>query len=326
MNSDPLYAIYDQLVKDTQNLLNQNLEWIQRYDIYSQQIQNNLGNIALARKSFNQWEPLKFYLNVTNAKVASRGVKFDIRYLGQNVAYAIYSKSLKIYITKKLLDTNIRDFDCHISLQGVAWNGPKAKEFRDFFKNRKAPRNVFGKGNEEHRLESLLISEFIKSNNKVLPHVKSVLLANFRFPIPTPLRASNHKQLKYSGASGGGIDILARAGTGKSTNLCIMEVKDENSTKEPPREVMKQSIAYATFIRELLRSKSGASWWKLFGYESTLPKQLVLYAVCAMPSNANNDITFGGTDLNINGDIIRLHYMYFTEANNKITSINTSLP
>jgi hypothetical protein len=104
-----------------------------------------------------------------------------------------------------------------------------------------------------------------------------------------------------------------------------MELKDENVKSEPPKDAIKQAVAYATFIRELLRSNAGTSWWKLFGFSGKLPKQLVLFAACVMPSNLENDYSFKEMDLDIDGDIIRLHYMYFTEENNKTISVDTSL-
>ena len=144
--------------------------------------------------------------------------------------------------------------------------------------------------------------------------------------MPTPLSASNHNKTKHSGIHGGGIDILARVGTGgRATNLCIMELKDENTKKEPPLVALKQAVIYATFIRELIRSDSGQDWWKLFGFGGKVPRKLVLYAACVMPSNQNNDTSFKGMELDIIGDTIKLHYLYFTELNNKIISIDTSL-
>jgi len=90
-----------------------------------------------------------------------------------------------------------------------------------------------------------------------------------------------------------------------------MELKDENIKSEPPKAAIKQAIAYAAFIRELLRSDAGLAWWKLFGFSGRVPKQLKLYATCVMPSNENNDKTFGGVELNIERDSITLHYLYY---------------
>jgi hypothetical protein len=92
-----------------------------------------------------------------------------------------------------------------------------------------------------------------------------------------------------------------------------MELKDENTKREPPKEVMKQAIAYAAFIRELLRSNFGRDWWRLFGFRGEIPEPLELYALCVMPSNNNNDYFFGNMELNIDRDIIKLHYIYFDD-------------
>ncbi len=90
-------------------------------------------------------------------------------------------------------------------------------------------------------------------------NIQPVLMAKkARFQMPTPLKASEKGKISYAGV-GGGIDILARVGkgSGNGTKLCIIEVKDEHSHKEPPKTAIKQALVYATFIRELLRSEQG---------------------------------------------------------------------
>ena len=209
-------------------------------------------------------------------------------------------------------------------MSDTAWNGSEAAKFRSHFKNRKAPRNR-GKGNE-HRLESLWLTELSKRKDKALPYVKPVMIGGVRFSMCTPLSASDHGKIQYSGPKGGGIDILTRTGTGgPATYLCILELKDENVPKEPPEDAMKQAVAYATFIRELLRSNAGAKWWKIFGFNRKLPDKLVLYSACMMPSNDLNDYSFKDMELSIEDDIIKLQYVYFKEAGNQIISVNTSL-
>jgi hypothetical protein len=104
-----------------------------------------------------------------------------------------------------------------------------------------------------------------------------------------------------------------------------MDVKDENNSKEPPAKVIQQGLMYATFIRELLRSSSGDLWWKLFGFNRKLTASLDLYVTCVMPSNANNDESFADTILKTGNDSFHLHYLYFKEKDNKLSSIDTSL-
>jgi len=316
------------VIDKTRFLLKQNDEWIKRYESYAQKIINNLGLIKRVRTSFRQWAPLTVYLNTTSAQNAKKTVVFDLRYYGQTIARITGHVDGKLKLsTKGFEKNNLRDFGCDIQLKGVDWKGPEAAKFRKYFKDRKGPRNAeVNVGNEEHRLESLWLTELQKQSNKAVPNTKAVEVGNVRFPMPTPISASNHKVLKYSGIYGGGIDILTRTGTGGiNTYLCIMELKDENVKSEPPKDALKQAIAYTSFIRELLRSEAGQEWWTLFGFNGKIPKQLTLYAACVMPSSNCNDYSFRDMTLDIDGDTIKLHYVYFIEKNNKITEVDTSL-
>lgn len=316
------------VIEETRLLLDNDREWLGRYIKYAKKISDNMVFIKSVRSSFREWSPLKIYMNTTSAQNAKKTVSFELRYLGQTVAKLTGNKDKKHKLsTKGFEKTNRRDFGCGICLSAADWCGKDAALFRSFFKGRKSARNaVKNKSNEEHRLESLLLTEFSRKKEKELQYIKPVMIGGLRFPMPTPISASNHKAVKYSGITGGGIDILTRTGTGgRATNLCIMELKDENIKSEPPKDAMKQAVAYSTFIRELLRSNAGEAWWKLFGFGGALPNPFVLYAACVMPSNTGNDYSFKDMELNIYDDIIKLHYMYFTEVNNKIKSVDTTL-
>ena len=313
---------FQKAISDAGTLLLMNTEWVLRYSDYASDIDGNLDNITTVRKSFHEWNPLKLYLNVSNAKIAKAKVRFNVRYLGQAVADIEGSSFLKIS-TKKYDTKSLRDFGCNIALHDTLWRSPSATAFRNFFKSHQAS---FNKGNEEHRLESLLISELSKTKDKLLFKIKPITISGLRFPMPTPLKASNHKSISYAGYSGGGIDIFARTGIGRDTHLCVIELKDQNTLKEPPKEAIKQALAYTKFIRELLRSPSGKEWYKLFGFSGDVPKKLIIYAACAMPNGKNNDSSFAKQKLNLGGeDEVVLHYIYFDEFNNKITNIITSI-
>ena len=184
------------------------------------------------------------------------------------------------------------------------------------------------KRNEEHRIESMLLTEFAKKKgeDKIIRNIQPVKIAGIaRFQMPTPLYASDIKNVKYAGPSGGGIDILSRIGTGNATKLCIMELKDENAPKEPPAKAILQGLAYATFIRELLRSKCGQEWWKIFGFSGKLPEQLELCVACVMPSISNNDTSFANKIIKTAKDSFHLNYIYFHEKDNKVVDIDTSI-
>jgi hypothetical protein len=310
------------VITETRKLLAENPEWETRYKGYADEM--NESYIEKVRSSFHEWAPLMLYMNVSNAKKAKQHLIFELRYLGQTVAQLRYKTAL-------LLDTtgydalNQRDFGCTLNAHSVPWNSPAAATFRSFFKERAAKRNADGKSNEEHRLESLLLSEFSKVKEKTLPFIQPVRVARLRFPMPTPISASQHEQVKYSGSRGGGIDLFARMGKGKGTFLAILELKDENTAKEPPKDALKQAIAYAVFIRELLRSEAGSDWWRLFGFGGSIPERLKLIAACVMPTGQYDDESFAGMELAVDEDIIRLNYIYFTEQQNAITDIRTSL-
>ncbi len=317
---------FSNVILETQTLLHSNPEWQTRYKKYAEEILANTALFDDVRKTFREWSPLYLYINITNAKKASGSFNFELRFLGQTVAELKAGKGMTLN-TAKFDKNNERDFACKIALKGAEWRSPKASEFRKHFKNFSGKRSAHeNKSNEEHRIESVFLREFSMIKSKKLRNIKPVKISRVRFPMPTPISASNHKQIKCSGVKGGGIDILARIGTGGvNTNLCIMELKDENTTKEPPKDAIKQALAYATFIRELLRSECGEDWWKIFGFGNKVPEKLVLFACCVMPSNTNDDTTFGDLELDLDGDIIKLHYLYFTEEENRITNHITSL-
>ena len=329
-------CIYQADAKEAQDILLSEAnkqEWLVRYQSYADTIISNLESIKANFRRLNQWTPLKFYLNVTNAKKSKKITRFEARYLGQTVAELTSSINGVTISTKPSKErdfekNNLRDFGCNISLREAAWSGKEAAGFRAFFKNREPVRNNApdNKGNEEHRIESLLLTAFAQDKQKPLPNIKPITIGGFRFPMPTPISASKHGKTSYAKQFGGGIDIFARTGTGgRATYLCVIEVKDENNPAEPPSHAIQQAIKYSVFIRELLRSSAGADWWKLFGFGGAIPIKLLIHAVCAMPDDKNADVSFAGQNLMIGNDVIQLNYIFFTEDNNEVTDIRTSL-
>ena len=300
-----------EVVEKTRALLKEHGEWRARYAGYAEEIGNNLSTIEGVRSTFREWSPLNVYLNMSSAKNAKHSVGFELRYMGQTVARLTANKDRKhrLSTTKKLSETNQRDFHCNICLSSADWGGRHARRFRSFF--RTGPLRTDAKGNEEHCLQSMLLTEFSTGEDTTIRHIRPVTIGGVRFPMPTPISASDPKDVRYSKHHGGGIDILVRTGTGgRATRLCIMELKIKGGRRES-KAAMKQAIAYATFIRELLRSHAGAAWWKLFGFGGEVPDQLELYAACAMRANEKNETSFGKTELKVDGDIIILHYLYF---------------
>lgn len=302
---------------------------LDRFTGYINGIKKNSNYFMSARKSFHRWKPFTFYLTTTNAKKVTNRLNLSVRYLGQEVAILScgFNGEAPQLDTSDFNEKNKRDFNCDIIVQNENWKTSKAaKDFRRYFSSY-PKRNTVKKENEEHRIESLLLSEFSKktSEGKKLKWIQPTMIDDyFRYPMPTGISASKHDDLHYNSQGGSNIDLLVRTGKGRSTKLCIIELKDKNTKKEPPAVAIEQALAYTVFIHELLRSDIGEKWWKLFGFTGEIPSELILYAACAMPSNDNNDYSFAGKELSIGNDKIKLHYLYFKEENNEIKEIDAS--
>lgn len=321
----------NELVTSATSQLGRNLEeWTNRYADYAEQILKKLEIIQAKKNKFNEWAPIHLYMTIGSAK---EGMKFSLRYHGQEIAKMKVTSKDEVIITTKESGSdfnakNKRDFGCQVELNDEQWRSMEASEFRRHFAGLPARSGKSGKGNEEHRVESLLLTEFSKAaKDKLLRSIQPVKIAGVaRFQMPTPFSASS--TLGYSGANGGGIDILSRIGIGAGARLCIMEVKDENTSKEPPHKAVQQGLAYAVFIRELLRSKSGSEWWQIFGFNRRLPEKLELSVVSAMPPKEGDDLSFAGQVIHVpnSEDCIHLHYLSFQEKDNKLLAMASSLP
>jgi hypothetical protein len=324
---------FEAIIQNAQCELRKNNTWISQYKSYSEQLSANAAFIEEKRTKFREWAPLFYYITTSSAKDNKSRLVLDIRYMGQNVANLICDKKDRVIIsTKDYNDNNKQHFDCDIELDNKDWDGEEAAKFRKHFRERTPTRNNEKKRNEEHKIESMLLTEFSKQRGeKLLRGIQPVKFArNIRFPMPTALSASKPNDLQFA-KKGGGVDILSRVGLGQNTCPCVIEVKDENKTTEPPEVALKQAINYAVFIRELLRSPAGPLWWRLVGFQGNIPDILTLYAACAMPTlePARKDYKeFGGMPLNIGNDIIECHYIYFSLSPEKssLQSLKTSLP
>lgn len=327
---------FDAIIKNAQCILEKKFpeqyKWTDLYKLYAEQLIANVEFIKGKRKNFREWAPLYFYITTSSAKGNKSKLVLDVRYLGQNVAELVCDKNDKVTIsTDDYNYNNERDFGCTIKLakcDNVDWKD--ATEFRKYFRDREPAK----KNNLEHKIESMLLTEFSKKGgDKFLRGIQPVKFAGkIRFPMPTALSASNHSKLELpKTGKGGGIDILTRVGASPHTRLCIIELKDENNCSEPPKLALQQAVEYTTFIRELLRSEGGSIWWELFGFSSAIPAQLTLYATCAMPTREptmKDDDSFERMQLTIDSDIIECHYIYFSmsDNNNSLKLIKTSLP
>lgn len=330
-------SIYSDKAKETLDLLRANPEWIERYKKYADEISGNVAMLKERKASFHKWSPLYVYLTTSEMKKGGN-VSFSLRYKGQEVGKLVVKDEILCY---PAYENNSKNFGYTPSFQDeFPWNSENARAFRKFFLQNPL-RIDCGKKNDEHRYESMLLTCFedCKKEIDAFKHIRPVsVISGVRFPMPTPISASNKNAVTYSGTSGGGIDIFTRTGNGKATYLNIMELKDENHKGEEPSVVIRQAIAYATFILRLLRSESGAEWYKLFGFGSALPDSIKVYATCLMPKGYCEDKSFANQKIYVdktydivsdtsidNSDIIELHYMYFDENSDIISNVETSL-
>lgn len=339
---------YEDTIKTVQELLGYYQEWESRYAGYIDTILSNPEIIKDARKEFNVPSQFTLHMSVSKATGVTKSVvKFDLRYHGHNIGClkvnkgtveleAVKNKDIISAMNKCGVVDEYKDED---KLEGkINWN--EASEFRRIYAElEKKIQNNNAKltKNKEHELESKLLKNFSKksSDGKLICNIQPVtmLKESLFFQMPTPLKASNAKDgsIEYSAEKGGGIDILARIGHG-NTHLAIIELKDKYEKNEPPEKAICQAIAYATFIRELLRRESGEKWWKFFGFSGDIPRSLKLFAIISMPNseNANKDFVYTCNENAINlslgrDDKLELGYIYL-ENKRSTQEISKNLP
>nr|WP_321514455.1 hypothetical protein [uncultured Pseudodesulfovibrio sp.] len=307
------------LLKEAKN------EWEDVYAGYSSSIENNIEKIKAKKSTFNEWAPLYLYSTAGDAKGSANS--FQLRYMGQNVAGIKVNKDSVLLSTSHgsndYTNSNMEWFNYDCAHKNVNWSGAEAAGFRKHFSMLGAdsrPRQL------EHKYECMILSEMGKKDKEskfqgTFSGVQPVKIANVaRFQMKTPLKASEKDSLAYS-TSGGGIDILARVGTGRPT-LSVFELKEPNISN--PQAPIEQGLAYTIFLRELLRSKSGAEWYRVFGYTGELPAKLKLNCIVLMGDGAKTP-KFDDRIIPIEQDEIHLHHMLYKEKNGGIEITETSL-
>ena len=296
--------MYNDVIKETLRLLQRyRTEWETRYKGYLTKIANNANKqIALSPPVK---KPLFIYTTVSNETKTSP--KQYLRFMGQNVG-SLMQKNGNCFLKISEKDfknscTAFSDYVCDIKPGEYDWaKSTEAKRFRDFFANYNGVKH---NDNHEHTVESAFLTDLEKKKgiNKTLKYIQPVEIRGKRFQMPTPLKASNlhsinsqadlinDKFFKYAKQYGGGIDILARRRIASHTYITVIELKDKYEENEPPQKAMYQAVAYATFIRELIRSDvaDGIGWYNLFLNKvdgtppAEVPNELVIKCIVAMP-------------------------------------------
>lgn len=329
---------YSEVIKKTKHLIESEEEWIARYKKYIKKINDNREQLEEARNKFNVPKPFKLYMPISKAMNSV----FNLRFCGQDVADLKINTDNEVVIrfNKKaknifeLMSSEDKKYFENLEEQDYLWKEKEASRFRKIFKEFSSEKLC---GQPEHKLESYLLDNYLQkySQGKEIVNIQPVtmLKADGFFQMPTPLKASNAKDgiIEYSAEKGGGIDILARIGHG-NTHLAIIELKDKYEKNEPPEKAICQAIAYATFIRELLRSESGEKWWEFFRFGGDIPRSLKLFAIISMPNskNANKDFVYtcnhNAINLSLDGeDKLELGYIYL-ENEGSPQEISKNLP
>ena len=312
---------FKSVVEETQQTLSDNNEWIERYSEYATQLgESNVGiKYKECRRLFRVTKPLYVYTNISTAK---RGTcDYDLRFGGQSVGTIKVRKGNVFFTTKDKQKNNEIYFGSpKISEENHRWNSSEGTAFRKHFTFDLLAKK--GSKSPEHALENELLSEFSKGKaiDKKLCFIQPVKLLKSFFQMPTPLAASRN-DIKYQW-NGGGIDILARvamnAGNRDRGRLSVIELKDDNNDNEPPEKVIKQAIAYATFIGKLLYSKSGSKWYSLFGFEGKRPEGMTINVVAAMPFKEHQKCGFENQKINIDENVtLELHTLFFKMEKNE---------
>lgn len=305
----------DVIVTTQEELRTHKSEWEGKYIKYLHKSALNLESIKNKRQKFHKWGPLSIFYTIGRAKDNSS--YFNIRYQGQSVGEIIVSNkdevSLRISETQFKNNCNEKYFKGYpkeICIPGsFNWKTSKeAKAFREFFKG-----DPGKKGHPEHRCENLLLREFSKSDgeNKSLRGIQPVTITkDLFFQMPTPISASGDKPYYSDGK--GGIDILAR----RNGTLVVFELKDQySSNNETPTKVIKQAIAYATFLVELCKTSACDDFWKLCGFNGTAHGNETINVSVLLPDPGKDEkeLSFANQELYVPGSKmkIKLHYTFF---------------
>lgn len=253
-------------------------------------INENREFIAKARSAFHEWEPLRAYINITNAKKKGAAV-FSLRFKGQEVGTIKVSRDLNVelIVNKNQTKANLKyfeDYKNHFKDEQLKdkWDGAHAKKFRQFFK-----KNPTGQTRSpEHEVETHLIKEMSKSKKTTkfgggFSGIQPVLFEKCPFQLSSPIAGSEGK-LRVS-KSGGNMDIVARRrADGGKIRISIWELKKPDVSGAVIDNALKQAIIYAGTLRMMLRSQSGADWYRFLGFTVTgsIPDNLEIEAVLAI--------------------------------------------
>lgn len=323
---------YMATIEKVQDLLDKNSEWRCRYAEYIGKLGDITEKLKKAKRAFRLPAQLCLYMKYTMAKENSTrdDSVFELRFRGLSVAEVTVhadgrvtfcvtnpmTQAGKGSMLRREMVRRGRTGDAAVLAsyagQVFDWRAKQGSTFRRIFRDLDADMgNDAIPYKKEHYMESTLLGNYAQSSSvgKEVIYLQPVMMAgtSARFQMPTPIGASHIvkkgiSSISYGGDGGGGIDILARAGSSGRRKLAVLELKDKHDKDEPPEKAICQAIAYAAFLRELLRSDCGKAWYEFFGLGGGVPAQLTIKAVIVMPNEPDQkerplDRSFGGYKL-----------------------------
>ena len=302
-----------EIVKLSIEELNKDKRWMETFSDYANKLnKNKIRNFFSRRKFVNKVKQFSVYSRLSYATAEGSAVEYDIRFYGHSIAEVKINKA-GVFIESK--DDNKEKYKLSDGRypetlnreDHILWNSKKALAFKHFFMHNTEELKGKLKG-PESKLENQLLEMFKKNIKRIQP----VILSGAFFQMPTALKGSEKDCVSNVGR-GGRIDILARIthnGSNRDNRLAVMELKDENTEREPQKYVIQQALKYATFLAYLLRSKSGQEWYNILGKKGPVPEHLDIDVISVMPSGSE-DILKGNEsneiDVRIDDGNIDLH-------------------
>jgi hypothetical protein len=298
--------LYGNLLEDVKRLwLEHQSELERRICGWVKDIEDNRSFISRARSAFREWEPFMVYINVTKAKKGGSAV-FSLRFNGQEVAQIKVNKNLEVQLRVEKethAKRNSKYFGWKDKPFKAMWDSQEAKEFRDFFREIVKGGRKTKTHSEEHKVETSLIREMKTNPSGIQP----VMFKGGPFQMPTPI--AGNTGIPHISKRGGNMDIVARRRTnGSKIRISVWELKKPNIPRSDIDKAMKQAIIYAGTLRMMLRSRCGEGWYKLLGFNKSIPSRLEIEAVIALSShdrvNCEKQIEKISKDMPLDGDLI----------------------
>lgn len=313
MESALLNDEYQAVIRNVEEKLGNNKSWEKDYYEKIKILKEKRELYVEASKRFSTRYYLQKNLQINSAIKSNTDVTINLKYKGVVFGDVVVDVSKPhgedvVLKRERIINTMQRKGYVEATNEQrkpIPWTSKEATEWRVPFKE-----NVAISVRPEAQMEN-----YLNKNLNKYGRIKEIrLFDRFVFQMPTIVGGS---ELHFRGeteqlSDSGHIDLLARTGEPGSSKLTILELKDTYEKDEPPELVIKQALAYATFIHSLLRSEDagGSEWYHLFGLgngkRKEIPKQLKLnvYVVMPMPDSGidgvnlsfinNHDLHFEG--------------------------------